>query len=173
MVNYRRIRVPGGTYCFTVTLRDRRSDLLIESADLLQEVFRSVRQQHPFVIDAMVVLPDHLHTLWTMPEGDSDYSGRWRAIKARFSRALANNGVSLVRNSRGEYDVWQRRFWEHLIRDDDDFARRADYIHHNPVKHGLVEEPFDWRWSSIHAYARKGIIAADWRGREQGGSFGD
>ena len=102
MVNYRRIRVPGGTYFFTVTLRDRRSDLLIESADLLRKVFRSVRQQRPFAIDAMVVLPDHLHTLWTMPEGDSDYSGRWRAFKARFSRALANNGVSLVRNSRGE-----------------------------------------------------------------------
>lgn len=173
MVNYRRIRVPGGTYFFTVTLRDRRSDLLIESADLSREVFRSVRQQHPFVIDAMVVLPDHLHTLWTMPEGDSDYSGRWRAIKARFSRALANHGVPLVRNRRGEYDLWQRRFWEHMIRDDDDFARHVDYIHYNPVKHGSAKDSFDWRWSSIHAYARKGIIAADWRGREQGGSFGD
>jgi putative transposase len=172
MVNYRRVRVPGSTYFFTVTLHNRGTDVLAARSDLLREVFRSVRQRRPFVIDAVVVLPDHLHTLWTMPEGDSDYSGRWRAIKAQFSRALANDGVSLVRNRRGGYDLWQRRFWEHMIRDDDDFVRHVDYIHYNPVKHGLVENPFDWRWSSIHAYARKSIIA-DWHCGEQDGSFGD
>ena len=86
----------------------------------------------------MVLLPDHLHTVWSLPPTDADYSGRWRTIKARFTRALVRQGVPLVRNSRGEYDVWQRRFWEHVIRDDGDFARHVDYIHHNPVKHGLV-----------------------------------
>jgi putative transposase len=98
---------------------------------------------------------------------------RWRAIKAGFTRALARHGVPLVRDRRGEYDLWQRRFWEHMIRDDDDLARHVEYIHHNPVKHGLVTEAFDWRWSSIHAYARRGVIARDWNGRELDGRFGD
>jgi putative transposase len=173
MVSYRRVRIPGATYFFTVTLRDRRADWLTARADLLRSVVRCVRHQRPFTIDAMVILPDHLHTVWTLPADDADYSGRWRAIKARFSRALASDGVPLVRNRRGEYDLWQRRFWEHLIRDDEDFARHVDYIHHNPVKHGWVANPFDWRWSSIHAYARRGVIAADWSGRDQDGTFAD
>jgi putative transposase len=124
-------------------------------------------------IEAAVVLPDHLHAICTLPPGDADYSGRWRAIKARFSRALVGRGVPIVRNRRGEYDLWQRRFWEHLIRDDGDFARHVDYIHYNPVKHGLVADPFDWRWSSIHAFARRGIVSRGWCGFDQDGTFGD
>jgi putative transposase len=173
MVNYRRARVPGATYFFTVTLRDRQADWLTAHADLLRTVVRQVRQQRPFTIDAMVVLPDHLHAVWTLPEDDADYSGRWRAIKARFSRALAHRGRPVVRNRRGEYDLWQRRFWEHLVRDDDDLARHVDYIHHNPVKHGLVTNPFHWPWSSIHLYAQLGTVPPDWSGHDQDGTFGD
>ncbi len=147
MVNYRRARVPGATYFFTVTLRERRKDWLTAHVDLLRSVVRRVRIERPFVIDAAVVLPDHLHTIWTLPAGDADYSGRWRAIKARFSRSLASSGVPLVRNPRGEYDLWQGRFWEHLICNDDDFVRHVDYIHYNPVKHRLVDDPFNPSYS--------------------------
>lgn len=173
MVNYRRVRVPGAAYFFTVTLRDRRKSTLIDHADLLRSMVRGVWHDRRFGIEAAVVLPDHLHAICTLPPGDADYSGRWRAIKARFSRALAGRGVPIVRNRRGEYDLWQRRFWEHLIRDDGDFARHVDYIHYNPVKHGLVADPFDWRWSSIHAFARRGLVSRGWRGFDQDGTFGD
>ena len=173
MVNYRRALVPGATYFFTVTLRDRRKRYLLDHADVLRAVVRDVRRQRPFAIDALVVLPDHLHALWTLPAGDADFSGRWRAIKGGFTRALKCQGVPLVRDRRGEYDLWQRRYWEHRIRDDGDFARHVDYIHASPVKHGLVVDPFDWRWSSIHVFARRGIVSRGWRGGEQDGPFGD
>jgi putative transposase len=126
MANYRRARVPGATYFFTVTLSDRRAAHLAARASLLRAIFRTVRRQRPFVVDAIVVLPDHIHTIWTLPPDDADYSGRWRAIKARFSRTLARDGVPLARNRRDEYDLWQRRFWEHLIRDEEDFACHLD-----------------------------------------------
>ena len=173
MLNYRRARVPGATDFFTVTLRDRRKDWLTAHANLLRSIVRDVRKQRPFTIDAAVALPDHLHAICTLPDGDADYSGRWRAIKARFSRALARQGMPIVRNAQGEYDLWQRRFWEHLLRDEADFARHVDYIHDNPVKHGLVADPFDRQWSSIHAYARRGIIGRHWRGCDPDGLFGD
>ena len=155
MVRYRRAYVPGATYFFTVTLHHRRCDWLTTHVELLRTAMRDVRQDRPFSIDAVVVLPDHLHTLWTLPSGDADYSGRWRAIKACFSRGLAEKRLPVLRNRRGECDVWQRRFWEHVIRNDDDLARHIDYIHFNPVKHGFVADPFAWPWSSIHAPARR------------------
>ncbi len=130
MVNYRRARVPGATFFFTVTLNDRKSDLLTRRTDLLRAAFRTVRHQNPFQIDAIVVLPDHLHTMWTLPTDDADFSSRWQALKAQ--------------NARGEYDLWQRRYWEHLIRNDEDFERHVNYIHYNPVKHFLVKHPSDW-----------------------------
>lgn len=173
MVNYRRLRVPGATYFFTVTLRDRRSDLLVAHADRLRDAFRHVRKERPFAVEAIVVLPDHLHAVWRLPPDDADYSGRWRWIKARFTRELVRGGIPLRRDRRGEYHLWQRRFWEHLIRDDGDFARHANYIHYNPVKHGLVTNPFDWRLSSIHAHARTGIIAADDGASDRDGEFGE
>lgn len=173
MVKYRRLRVSGATYFFTVTLRDRRSDFLVAHADVLREAFRRVRKERPFVVEAIVVLPDHLHAVWRSPPGDADYSGRWRAIKARFTRELVRHGVPVARDRRGKYSLWRRRFWEHLIRNNGDSARHVDYIHLTPVKHVLVTNPFDWRLSSIHAYARRGIIGADWRGSELAGEEGE
>jgi len=132
MVHYQRNRVAGGTYFFTVTLRDRSSDRLVRHVGLLRDAFRSVRAERLFTIDAIVILPDHLHAIWTLPAGDADYSGRWRAIKSRFTHGLRASGIPLPRGSRGEYRLWQRRFWDHTIRDDDDFNRHIDYIHWNP-----------------------------------------
>jgi putative transposase len=162
MVAYRRNFVSGGTYFFTVTLRDRRSRVLVDHVDLLREAFRDVRRERPFILDAIVVLPEHLHTVMTLPKGDADYSGRWRAIKSAFSRSLAKAGVRLRQGHRGEYRLWQRRFWEHTIRDEDDLQTHVDYIHYNPVKHALVERAAAWPYSSIHRFIRRGWIPADW-----------
>lgn len=164
MVLYRRNRVAGGTYFFTVTLRDRRSDALVCHAGLLREAFRTVRANRPFTFDAIVILPDHLHTIWTLPEGDSDYSGRWRAIKSRFSQHLKQTDYPLIQNKHGEYNLWQRRFWEHTIRDDNDFTRHVDYVHWNPVKHGLVEQVSEWPYSSFHRFVRLGYYPLNWAG---------
>jgi putative transposase len=164
VVNYRRSFFPGGTYFFTVALRDRGADYLIRDIHLLREVFRSVRRAHPFQFDAIVLLPDHLHCIWTLPEGDSNYPNRWRLIKGGFSRALAKTGRPIRRNSKGEYDVWQRRYWEHLVRDERDFQTHMDYIHYNPVKHGFVKRVCDWPYSSFQRFVRQGWISNDWAG---------
>jgi putative transposase len=164
MVLYRRIRVAGGTYFFTVTLRDRTSTLLVERIDQLCEALRETKQVRPFYIDAMVVLPEHLHAIWTLPADDDDFSGRWRAIKAQFTRALVGNGVGIRRNPKGEYNLWQRRFWEHTVRDEPDLRRHVEYIHFNPVKHGLVTQVRDWLYSSFHRYVRAGVYPLDWAG---------
>ena len=129
MVNYRRARTPGATYFFTVALRNRRVGLLIKHIHALRRyAFREARRQTPFGIDAVVILPDHLHTIWTLPADDHNFSTRWRAIKSRFTRSLIQQGVPLQPNSRGEYNLWQRRFCEHLVRDETDFGRHVDYI---------------------------------------------
>ncbi len=124
----------GGTYFFTVTLRDRSADTLVRHVGLLRAVFRTVRAERPFTINAIVILPDHLHTLWTLPDGDSGYSGRWRAIKPRFTRQLVQSGIPLDCGHRGEYTLWQRRFWEHALCDDADVQHHADYSHWNPTR---------------------------------------
>jgi putative transposase len=174
MVRYRRNFVPGGTFFFTVTLNDRRSSALVDHADELRSAFRVARAERPFTVDAIVILPDHLHVIMTLPEDDSDFSGRWRRIKSVFTHRLAASGVPIARNDRGEFALWQRRFWEHTIRDDADFERCADYIHFNPVKHGLVASPIDWPYSSLHRYVRVGILPADWgRVGEITGNFGE
>jgi putative transposase len=162
MVQYRRNRLPGGCYFFTVTLSDRRAKLLTEHIDLLRQAFREVRQRRHFAIDAIVVLPEHLHTIWMLPAGDADYTGRWRAIKALFSRRLQRAGIQLARRAGGEHDVWQRRFWEHTIRNDTDLQRHVDYIHYNPVRHRWVGRPTDWPYSSIHRYIRQGLLPENW-----------
>ena len=124
-----------------------------------------MRQAHPFQIDGIVILPDHLHTLWTLPEGDDDYSLRWRQIKSAFSRRLdEGETVSASRSRKRERGVWQRRFWEHTIRDDEDFARHLDYIHYNPVKHGHVKRVADWPYSSFHRHVQQGIYSLEWGG---------
>ncbi len=162
MVAYRRNYVPGGTYFFTVTLRDRRSRILIEQIDLLRTAFKDVVRKRPFTIDAIVVLPEHLHAVMTLPAGDADYSGRWRAIKSAFSRSLVKSGYAIPKDRRGEYRLWQRRFWEHTIWDEEDLQAHVDYTHYNPVKHGLSGRAADWPYSSIHRFIRRGWVAADW-----------
>jgi putative transposase len=165
MPNYRRARVAGATCFFTVNLLDRRSRLQVEHIDALREAIEWVRAQHPVHIDAWVVMPEHLHAVWTLPSGDSNYALRWSSIKRRFSRALpATEPRSAVRAARGERGIWQRRYWEHLIRDDDDYARHIDYIHHNPVKHGWAKRVADWPHSSFAQYVDAGIYPADWGG---------
>jgi putative transposase len=151
MTNYRRIFVPGGRYFFTVNLADRRSTLLTDNVAVLREAFREIHVRHPFVIDEIVVLPDHLHAIWTMPEDNADYPLRWRLIKSAFSRSLPRAEViSASRVGKAERGIWQRRYWEHAIRNDEDFARHVEYIHFNPVKHGYVRLPEEWPFSSIH-----------------------
>ena len=148
MVRYRRNFVSGGTFFFTATLADRRSCALVEYIGLLRRALRTVRHERPFSIDAVVVLPDHLHIIMTLPPHDADFSGRWKRFKSLFTRLAVAQGFACTRNRRGEYALWQRRFWEHTIRDETDFARHIDYIHYNPVKHGLVPQVCDWPYSS-------------------------
>jgi putative transposase len=132
---------------------------------VLREAVRKVRRRFPFYIDAWVVLPDHMHSLWTLPEGDSDFPSRWRDIKAAFSKSLpAIEQRSAVMVQKGERGIWQRRYWEHTIRDDRDYAAHADYVHFNPVKHGLVGEPADWPFSSFRHCAKRGLYPAGWLG---------
>lgn len=188
---YKRILLPGRTYFFTVALADRRSDLLVRHIELLRGAFAETRSDRPFVCDAMVVLPDHIHALWTMPESDADYSKRWGAIKARFVMKLRRAGFSpppdlpVVRSGRyaglkpdlrkdkREVGVWQRRFWEHCIRDEADYALHMRYCWMNPVKHGLVERALDWPYSSIHRDMRRGRVDVHVLGDVGEGAFGE
>ncbi|WP_156863539.1 REP-associated tyrosine transposase [Casimicrobium huifangae] len=162
MVAYRRNFVAGGTYFFTVTLRDRRSPLLVERIEDLRAAYHRVRCERPFTTDAIVVLPDHLHCIWTLPPGDADYAGRWKAIKARFTSACRRAGVALTRDDAGAYDLWQRRYWEHTIRDERDFEGQVNYIQYNPVKHGHADTPGGWPHSSFHRYVRNGLLPPNW-----------
>src|SRR3989338_9063570 len=165
MSDYRRNRVPGGTYFFTVNLLERRERLLVEHIDALRDAVRQVRAQRPFHIDAWVVLPDHMHRVWTLPSGDVDYSSRWKAIKIAFAKTLPKTeSLSAVRERKGERGIWQRRFWEHTISDDRDYAAHVDYVHINPFKHGLVEHVADWPHSSFHRFVKEGIYPQDWAG---------
>jgi len=166
MPDYRRNRIPGGTYFFTVNLLERSSSVLVNHIDALRDAVRMVRVRHSFHIDAWVVLPDHMHAIWTLPDGDSDYSGRWKAIKIAFTKALPKTeGISPVRAARGERGIWQRRFWEHTIRDEEDYSAHMDYVHINPVKHGLVSHVRDWPHSSFHRCVSRGVYAPDWAGQ--------
>jgi putative transposase len=164
MPNYCRNRVPGGTYFFTVNLLDRRSELLVTHVEALRDAVRDARRRAPFHIDAWVVLPEHLHCIWTLPPEDDDFSGRWRALKKAFSKAVpVNEPRSSVRLQRRERGIWQRRFWEHTIHDDADYANHMDYVHFNPVKHGLVERVGDWPFYSFHRCVAAGLYPAGWR----------
>jgi putative transposase len=166
MPDYRRNRVPGGTYFFTANLLERSSALLVTHIDALREAVRTVRARHPFHIDAWVVLPDHMHAVWTLPADDTDYSGRWKAIKIAFAKALPKSEyVSPVRAARGERGIWQRRYWEHTIRDEKDYAAHVDYVHINPMKHGLVACVRDWPHSTFHRRVAQGVYPPDWAGQ--------
>ena len=150
MSRYVRPRVPGASIFFTVTLADRGSDLLIREIDVLRDAVRRTRVERPFGIDAWVVLPDHLHCVWRLPDDDADFSTRWKVIKARFSRSMPACKRRPSHESRREHGIWQRRYWEHHIRDDRDWDAHVRYCWDNPVKHGLVSDPSQWPFSSWH-----------------------
>ena len=158
MPNYRRLYIPGGRYFFTLVTHRRRPLLAgPERVALLRAAFRKVLATRPFAIHAAVVLPDHLHCVCQLPAGDADYPGRWREIKKAFSRALGASS-----DARRERGVWQRRFWEHAIRDDDDWRRHVDYVHYNPVKHGYAARAADWPFSSFRPAVERGWYTMDW-----------
>ena len=163
MPRYIRAYVPGGTFFFTVALLERHRRLLTDHVDALRAAFARVQLRRPFTMDAVVVLPDHLHCLWTLPQGDADFSMRWHAIKSAFSKGLPKTeALSARRIVKGERGIWQRRFWEHTIRDEKDLECHVDYIHYNPVKHGHVSRPADWPHSSFRRYVQRGIYPLDW-----------
>lgn len=166
MPNYRRAYAPGGPWFFTVNLLERHgNDLLVREIDRLRIVVNRVRQLHPFHINAWVVLPEHMHCIWTLPTGDTDFSMRWRLIKTLFSRSIPKTERrSAVRIAAGERGIWQRHYWEHLIRDEKDYARHMDYVHVNPLKHGLVKRVQDWPYSTFHRLVKEGIYPVDWCG---------
>ncbi len=162
MVNYRRNQIKGGTYFFTVTLKNRKSKLLIEQIQLLKESMQRARRENPYQTKAIVVLPDHLHVIWELPDSDANYSLRWRKIKSYFTHGLNKQGMRLNKNKHDEYDIWQRRFWEHTIRDEKDLENHIHYIHYNPIKHKLVSDIKDWPYSTYHHYIQAGLLKSDW-----------
>lgn len=169
MTNYRRSNIGGATYFFTVNLADRSSSLLTGQITLLRSAFDYVQTRHPYTVDAIVILPDHLHAIWTLPAGDNDFALRWRLVKTMFSRNIPHGERrSASREEKGERGIWQRRYWEHLIRDDLDFARHVDYIHINPVKHGCAKRVGEWPHSSFHRFVRAGMLPRDWAGEAAG-----
>ncbi len=173
MTNYRRNYVKGGTYFFTVVTHQRRPLLTTPlGRTALREAIVSVRHRRPFTLDAIVLLPDHLHAVWTLPPDDTDFSIRWRQIKTLFTRRWLNEGgsetsQSLSREIKGEHGIWQRRFFEHTCVDENDMKRCIDYLHVNPLKHKLVERVVDWPWSSFHRYVRLGEYLPDWGSADQ------
>jgi putative transposase len=165
-MRYRRAFSPGGSFFFTVVTEHRRPLLAtVEAVGVLREAVRRVRSQRPFKIEAMVVLPDHLHCIWTLPPDDADFATRWRLIKTWFTKHgdfALRGAVDSARSRKREQAVWQHRYWEHQLRDEADFTRHVEYIHYNPVKHGLVSSPLEWPYSSFQRFIDAGIYAADW-----------
>lgn len=170
MPRYRRISAPGGTYFFTLVTHRRRRILASDiGRSCLRRAFDETCDRLPFETVALCLLPDHLHCVWRLPPDDADFSSRWARIKSLFSRyyrkeSHAASAVGASRQRRREVQIWQRRFWEHLIRDDEDLRRHVEYIHYNPVKHALVNEVRDWQWSTFHRYVRDRAYDADWGG---------
>ena len=168
MPNYIRNRIKGGCYFFTTNLLERHNNqLLIDHIDLLRESIQSIKNKYPFHIDGWVVLPEHMHFIITLPPEDDDYTKRIRLIKSSFSKKLEKTEYrSPVRQSRNERGIWQRRYWEHAIRNEHDYARHMDYLHFNPVKHGYVSTVIDWPYSTFHRLVKQGVYPSDWGGRE-------
>lgn len=174
MSDYRRWRAEGGTFFFTLVAHSR-APLFAEptARALLGEKFRACKAQWPFEINAIVLLPEHLHAIWTLPSGDANYSQRWAWIKKEFTKEwIAVGGreqpVSAARQERGDHGIWQPRFWEHTIADEDEFDRHFDYIHYNPVKHGHVSSPSDWLYSSFHRWVTAGVYDLEWGAARHG-----
>ena len=175
MPQYRRFYIPGATWFLTVTLAQRRgNDLLVRHVNLLRQAFADTQHHYPFTMEAVVILPEHLHCIWTLPDGEADYSLRWRMLKAQFSRSIATGEfVNASRKMRRERGIWQRRFWVRQILNQEDMNRHIDYIHFNPVKHGWVKRVRDWPYSSFHRYVRAGIYPLDWGGGDLSNIAGD
>jgi putative transposase len=173
MPEYRRNFVPGGTYFFTLVTFNRRH--LFSNKDncqLLVDVWTDVQSRHPFESVAACILPDHIHAIWTLPEGDDGYPMRWKEIKRLFTQEFHRRnhegiGRTLSQQLKGEATIWHRRYWEHTIRDQDDLNAHIDYVHINPLKHGLVPMVKDWPWSSFHRYVKMGIYPEDWGGKAE------
>ena len=165
-MRYRRAFIPGGSFFFTLVTEKRRP--LFASAEavaVLREAFRTVRSTRPFELDAIVVLPDHLHCIWTLPPGDVDFATRWRLIKTWFTKhcdSALRPAPSGVQMRRQEQALWQHRYWEHMLRDERDFERHVEYIHYNPVKHDYVVSPLEWPHSSFRRYVEAGLYDAGW-----------
>jgi putative transposase len=176
MTYYRRALIEGGVFFFTVTLADRSSNLLVREIDRLRSAYATVKNKYPFDTIAICVLPEHLHAVWSLPPDDADFSLRWNLIKRNFSIGLpAHAQRTSSKVARREKGIWQRRFWEHAIRNDADLEKHVNYIHFNPVKHGHVARVRDWPHSSFGRYVAKGTLPADWGGdmREFSGKFGE
>ena len=157
-MQYRRSLAPGGCYFFTVVTNNRKKIFTNDrTVDVLREAFKQIKDKRPFEIDAMVVMPDHLHCIWSLPGNDADYSTRWRLIKTWFTKHC-NEGLK----NRSKQTVWQKRYWEHQIKDDKDYEQHVDYIHYNPVKHGFVTKPIDWPYSSLKGFVEKGVFPENW-----------
>ncbi len=165
-MDYRRAWHAGGTYFFTLNLLQRRdNDLLIRYINALRYVVKKVRKSHPFIIHGWVVLPDHLHCVIELPSNDADFATRLRLIKSGFSKAVPKTEYrSDIRLKRGERGVWQRRYWEHLIKNEADYQAHMDYVHINPLKHGLVKQVGEWPYSTFHHWVKLGIYPANWAG---------
>ncbi len=163
-MEYRRAFIPGGSLFFTL-VTDKRRPLFHDGKNVgtLREAFRNVKIKRPFDIDAIVIMPDHLHCIWTLPPGDEDFSTRWRLIKTWFTKHYRDDLYAASDEARRQA-IWQHRFWEHVLRDQNDFNRHVEYIHYNPVKHGYVIAAREWPYSSFQRYADAGIYPADWGG---------
>lgn len=164
-MEYRRNYQAGGVYFFTVVTQSRRP-VLIEHITRLRLAFRQVKARYPFEIDAVVILPDHLHTIWRLSEDDNDYSRRWMVLKRIFSSGLGPGVRTESQQVKREKGIWQRRFWEHAIRDEEDWRRHMDYIHYNPVKHGYVSSPGKWPYGSFSRAVHEGMYEPDWGASE-------
>lgn len=170
-MNYRRAWHKGGTYFFTVNCLQRKNndDCLVRNIKLLREVIAKVKQSHPFHIHAWVVLPEHMHCVMELPDGDADFAKRWMLIKMIFSRGIPKKErLTKTRIERRERGIWQRRYWEHLIKDQRDYQAHMDYVHINPVKHGLVKQVKDWPYSTFHKLVEQGVYTQDWGGGMEG-----
>lgn len=166
-MQYRRAKIAGASYFFTVLTHEQQPIFRnAQAVALFQAGVNHVRERHSFEIDAFVILPDHIHTVWTLPEGDADFSKRWRLIKEAFTKPFARQtqqlALSASRRAKGEHAVWQRRFWEHVIRDEADYAAHVDYIHYNPVRHGLVSVARNWPHSSFPDWVERGVYEPYW-----------
>ena len=165
-MNYRRAFIPGGSWFFTLVTENRRPIFASpENVETLRQAFRTVKQKRPFLLDSIVIMPDHLHCIWTLPPGDSDFSTRWRLIKTWFTKHCDSDIRQTpddARQKKQEQAIWQHRYWEHLLRDEEDYRRHVGYIHYNPVKHGYVTAPVNWGFSSFHRFVKDGVYPADW-----------